>query len=94
MNEKKCLFGNSEQAFSVVYHFWVCISLIFLCVVGLDGLGLDDDGRVAAGERTALGGDGARDVARGQSQCHRHSRRNRQCQILNRLHKALFLNVC
>ena len=44
--------------------------LILFGVVGLDGLGLDDDSGVAASEGAALGGDGACDIARGQSQCH------------------------
>ena len=65
--------------------------LILLGVVRLDGLGLDYYCRVATGERTALGGDGARDVARGQAQCHRHGSGYRHSQILNRLHEALFL---
>ena len=46
------------------------VALILLGVIGLDGFGLDDDGGVAAGEGAALGGDGAGDIARGESQCH------------------------
>ena len=68
--------------------------LILFGVVGFNRFGLDDDGGVATRQRLAFGRYRPRDIARGQSQCHRHSRRNRQCQILNRLHKALFLNVC
>ena len=34
-------------------------TLILLGVIGLDGFGLDDDGGIAAGEGSALGGDGA-----------------------------------
>lgn len=67
--------------------------LVFLRVVGLDGFRLDDDCGVATGERLALGGDGARHIARGESQCHGNSRGHSQCQVLNRLNKALFLNL-
>ena len=44
--------------------------LILLGVVRLDGLDLDDDCSIALCERTALGGDSAGDVARGESECH------------------------
>ena len=49
----------------------ISLPLIFLGVIGLDGLGLDDDGGVAAGEGAAFGGDGAGDIARGESKSHR-----------------------
>ena len=93
MNETSACSGIPDKHLFVGYHFWVCISLIFLSVVRLDGLGLNDDGRVAAGERTALGGDGARDVARGQSERHRDGCGDSHCQVLDSLHEALFLNV-
>lgn len=41
--------------------------LILLRVVGLNGFRLNDDSRVTSGERSAFGGDGACDVARGKS---------------------------
>ena len=41
----------------------ILLPLIFLCVIGLDGFGLDDDGGIAAGEGAAFGGDGAGDSA-------------------------------
>ena len=44
--------------------------LILLRVIGLDGFGLDDDGGIASGEGAAFSGDGACDIARGESQCH------------------------
>ena len=53
--------------------------LVFLCLVGLDGLGLDNDCRVAARERAAFGGDGARDIAGCQSQCHGNGCGNSHC---------------
>ena len=67
--------------------------LILLRIIRLNGLRLDDDSGVATGERTALGGDGARHIARGESQCHGNSRGHSQCQVLDRLDKALFLSV-
>ena len=67
--------------------------LVFFRVVGLDGFRLDDDRGVATGERLALGGDGARHIARGESQSHGNSRGYSQCQVLERVSKALFLNL-
>ena len=67
--------------------------LILPRIIRLNRLTLDNHRRIATRQRLAFGRYRPRDIARGQSQRHRHSRRNRQCQILNRLHKALFLNV-
>ena len=67
-----------------------CVLVLFR-VIRLNRLRLDDDGSIAASQRTALGRDGASDVARRQSQRHRYSRGYRHRQVLNRLHKALFL---
>ena len=67
--------------------------LIFLGVIGLDGLGLDDDGGVAAGEGAAFGGDGAGDIARGESQCHSDGGSDGHDEVLNGLPQALFLYI-
>ena len=67
--------------------------LVLFGIIGLNGFRLDDDCGVATGERLALGGDGARHIARGESQSHGNSRGYSQCQVLNRLNKALFLSV-
>ena len=67
--------------------------LILLGVVRLDGLGLDYYCRVATGERTALGGDSACHIARGQSECHGDSSSDGHHQILDGLPKAFFLNI-
>ena len=69
------------------------VALIFLGVVGLDGFGLDNDGGVAAGEGAALGGDGAGDIARGESQCHGDSGGDGHDEVLNGLPQALFLYI-
>ena len=69
----------------------ILLPLILLCVIGLDGFGLDDDGGIAAGEGAAFGGDGACDIARGESQCHGGS--DGHDEVLNGLPQALFLNI-
>ena len=67
--------------------------LVLFGIIRLDRFRLNDDRRITTGERTALGGDGARHIARGKSLSHGNSRSHGQCQILNRLNKALFLNL-
>ena len=67
--------------------------LILLGVVRLDGLGLDYYCRVATGERTALGGDSACDIARGQSECHSDGSGDGHHQVLDGLPEAFFLNI-
>ena len=67
--------------------------LILLCVIRLDGLGLDDDGGIAAGEGAAFGGDGAGDIARGESQCHGDGGSDGDDEVLNGLPQALFLYI-
>ena len=67
--------------------------LVLFRVIRLNRLRLDDDGSIATGQRPTLGRDGASHVARRQSQRHRYSRGYRRRQVLNRLHKPLFLNV-
>ena len=69
------------------------IALQFLGVVGLDGFGLDDDSGVAAGEGAAFGGDGACDIARGESQCHSDGGSNGHDQVLDGLPQPLFLYI-
>ena len=68
--------------------------LILLRIIRLNGLGLDDDSRVASGEGAAFGGDGAGDIARGESQCHRDGGGDGYNEVLNGLPQALFLNFC
>ena len=68
-------------------------ALILLRVIRLDGFRLDDDGRIAMGQRFAFGGDRARDIARGQPHGHRDGGGDSQCQVLDGLDKALFLFV-
>ena len=67
--------------------------LILLGVIGFDGLGLDDDGGIAAGEGAALGGDGAGDIARGESQRHGDSGGDGGDEVLNGLPQPLFLYI-
>ena len=67
--------------------------LQFLGVVRFDGLGLDYYCRIATGERAALGGDSAGDVARGESKCHGDGGSDGHNQVLNGLLEALFLNI-
>ena len=67
------------------YHPRRGIVLQLLRVVGLDGLRLDDDGGVAAGEGSAFGSDGAGDIARGESQCHRDGGGDGYNEVLNGL---------
>ena len=64
---------------------------MFLSIIRLDGLRLDDDGGIAAGERFAFGSDRARHIARGQPQGHRDGGNNRHSQVLDSAHEALFL---
>ena len=68
-------------------------ALVLLRVIRLDGFRLDDDGRIAMGQRFAFGSDRARDIARGQSHGHRDGGGDSQCQVLDGLDKALFLFV-
>ena len=63
--------GASCRRFAPSYSSLASV-LILLRIIRLDGFRLDDDGCVATGQRPALGGDGSRDVARGQAQCHCH----------------------
>ena len=91
--KKSACSGIPDKHLFVGYHFWVCISLIFLSVVRLDSLGLDDDCRVAAREWAAFGGDRARDIARGQPHGHRDGGGDSHSQVFDGLQKALFLNV-
>ena len=71
----------------------ISLPLIFLGVVGLDGFGLDDDGGIAAGEGAALGGDGAGDIARGESQCHGDGGSDGDDEVLDSLPQPLFLYI-
>ena len=86
---------NNHLFFQVVISFYVvsCWTLQFLSVVGLNRLGLDNDSGIALCERTALGGDSACDIARGQSECHSDSGSDRHHQVLNGLPEAFFLNI-
>ena len=68
-------------------------ALVLLRVIRLDGLRLDNDGRVAMGQRPALGGDRAGDIARGQPQSHRDGGGGSHCQVLDGADEALFLLV-
>ena len=64
--------------------WWV--ASLFLRVVGLDGFRLDNHCRIATGERAAFGGDGTRDIAGSQSQCHRDGGGDSHCQVLDSVH--------
>ena len=72
----------------------LCAVLILLRIIRFDGLGLDDNCRVASGEGAAFGGDGTGDVARGQAHCHRDGSGNGYGEVLKSSDEALFLNVC
>ena len=67
--------------------------LILLCVIGFDGFGLDDNCCITFSHGFAFRGDRARHITRGQSQGHRYRRGYCHSKVLNRLHKALFLNL-
>ena len=66
-------------------------ALVLLRVIRLDGFRLDDDGRIAMGQRFAFGSDRARDIARGQSHGHRDGGGDSHSQVLDSAHEALFL---
>ena len=69
------------------------IALQFLGVVGLDGFGLDDDSGVTAGEGAALGGDGAGDIARCESQWHGDGGSDGHDEVLDGLPQPFFLYI-
>ena len=71
----------------------ISLPLILLCVIGLDGFGLDNDGGIAAGEGAAFGGDGAGDIARGESQCHGNGGSDGHDEVLDGLPQPLFLYI-
>lgn len=66
-------------------------ALILLRVIRLDGFRLDDDSRVAMGQRFAFSGDGSGDIARGQPHGHRDGGGDSHSQVLDSAHEALFL---
>ena len=67
--------------------------LVLFGVVRLDGFRLDDNCCITLGERTALGGNGARHITRSKSQGHSNRCSNSQCEVFDCLDKALFLSV-
>ena len=78
------LFGNSG---------WLLPILILFSIVGFNSFDLDDDCGITLSEGLAFGCDRTGDVAGRQSERHGDGGSDRQRQVFDGFHKALFLSV-